>query len=224
MTLDVIVFDLDGTLVQLDFTGEGMQTVRSNLQDVFAQFGIECEFRPLLVDLTSALEAVAKRTDKETTQRVRNDAFRQVAAMERDAVSRQHVYEDAPTTMRRVAASDTTLTIATNNTREAAEAAINSADFPDPDNLVAVDDVGKPKPDSGMIKELIGRLDSEPTSLAIVGDRQSDAESAIAACEGTGITAHTVLVCRDGQAPENSEVVDHTVTSLTQALNILSGL
>ncbi|MXR19080.1 HAD family hydrolase [Halobacterium bonnevillei] len=221
MTLDVIVFDLDGTLVQLDFTGEGMQTVRSNLQDVFKQFGVEYEFRPLLVDLTSALEEVAEQTDEETTQRVRNDAFNQVEAMERDAVSRQHIYEDASTTVRRVAASDTTLAIATNNTREAAERAIDAANFPDPDILVAIDDVDKPKPDSEMINELIERLDSEPTSLAIVGDRPGDAESAIAACEGTGITAHTVLVCRDGQAIEDSEVVDDIVTSLPQAINNL---
>lgn len=222
MILDIIVFDLDGTLVQLDFTGKGMRTVRSNLQGVFKEVGIERDFKPLLSDLTSALEEVSERADEGTARRIHNTAFHQVTAMECDAVSRQHIYEDAATALKQVAASDTTLAIATNNTREAAEAAIDAADFPDPDHLVAVDDVGKPKPDPAMINTLVERLDSQPTSLGMVGDRQSDAESAVMACKGTEITSHTVLVRRDSQSTENPGMVDHTVTSLTEGLDAFS--
>ncbi|QLH76826.1 HAD family hydrolase [Halosimplex rubrum] len=221
MTLDLVIFDLDGTLVQLDFTGNGMQNVRTNLQSVFAEEGINREFSPLLVDLEDALETVSEVADENTAARIHQEAFQVVAEMECDAVSRQEVYNDAKTVLKRVATSDSTLAVATNNTRGAAEAAMDAAGFPEPDYLITVDDVNKPKPDSAMIDALLKQVDHSPTTLAIVGDRISDAESVRRSCVDTDITTHTVLVDRSGENPEDSEIVDHVVTSLTDALDIL---
>lgn len=221
MTPDIVIFDLDGTLVSLDFTGEGMRTVRSNLQSVFDQVGIDRDFKPLLVDLSDALDNLSNNVDNETWNRIRMEAFEQVAEMEKDAVSRQEQFDDAKEVLERVAASDSTLAVATNNTREAARAAIDTADLPEPSHLVAVDDVKHPKPNPEMIKALLCRLDESPSTIAIVGDRESDAESVRRFCEDTGIVSHTVLIDRTDCGSEDTQLADHTVTSLTEALDIL---
>jgi HAD superfamily hydrolase (TIGR01549 family) len=221
VTVDLVIFDLDGTLVEMDFTGEGMRTVRSNLQSVFERVDIDREFEPLLVDLEDALETASDTVEDETAAQIREDAFQQVAEMERDAVSRQDEFDDANGVLEQVAASESTLAVATNNTREAARAAIDAANFPEPAHLVAVDDVGHPKPNPAMIDALLERLDDSPTSVAIVGDRESDAESVCRSCEGTETIVHTVLVDRTGVDDEDAPLIDHTVTSLTEALERL---
>lgn len=219
--MDLVIFDLDGTLVQLDFTAEGMRSVRSNLQPLFAEVGVERKFKPLLVDLTDALEAVSETADENTAARVRDDAFQQVEAMERDAVSRQHVYKDANTVFEQVAASDATLAIATNNTREAAKISIDAAGFPEPDYLVAVDDISRPKPDPAMIDALLDRLNSSPSSMVMIGDKKTDAQSAYQASADTETTVATILVNRDGEK-QDSTLVDHNIVSLTEVFEVLS--
>lgn len=219
--MDLVIFDLDGTLVQLDFTAEGMRSVRSNLQSLFAEVGVERKFKPLLVDLTDALEAVSETADENTAARVRDDAFQQVEAMERDAVSRQHVYKDANTVLEQVAASDATLAIATNNTREAAKISIDAAGFPEPDYLVAVDDISRPKPDPAMIDALLNRLNSSPDTMVMIGDKKTDAQSAYQASADTETTVATILVNRDGEK-QDSTLVDHNIVSLTEVFEVLS--
>lgn len=219
--MDLVIFDLDGTLVQLDFTAEGMRSVRSNLQSLFAEVGVERKFKPMLVDLTDALKAVSETADENTAARVRDDAFQQVEAMERDAVSRQHVYKDANTVFEQVAASDATLAIATNNTREAAKISIDAAGFPEPDYLVAVDDISRPKPDPVMIDALLDRLNSSPSSMVMIGDKKTDAQSAYQASADTETTVATILVNRDGEK-QDSTLVDHNIVSLTEVFEVLS--
>lgn len=222
MTLDLVVFDLDGTLVQLDFTGEGMRQVRSNLQAVFTEVDVNREFKPLLVDLERAFDEVSHKTNADTAEQIRQRAFEQVASMECDAVSRQKVYEEASSAMERVGASGATLAVATNNTRRAAIESLSAAKLPNPDEIVAIDDIGRPKPNPKMIEVLLDQVDPTPTEFAIIGDRRSDAESARQACEGTDISAQTVLLDRDGDIEVASSDIDYTVTSLVEALNVLS--
>jgi HAD superfamily hydrolase (TIGR01549 family) len=219
--IDLVVFDLDGTLVQLDFTGEGMKTVRADLRGIFAEVGINQEFRPLLTTLEEALDTLAESTDTDTAERIQQRAFQCIAAMERDAVSRQHVYDTAQPVLERVVASDSTFAVATNNTREAATRSIADAGFPEPDYLVAVDDVFRPKPNPDMITELLDRIDSKPETLAMIGDRQSDAKSALSACKEPGIRLTTVLIERTDTEQQNHDDIDHVVSSLERVVDIL---
>jgi phosphoglycolate phosphatase len=220
MTKDLVIFDLDGTLVQFDFTAEGMRSVRSNLQSLFAEVGVERDFKPLLIDLTDALETVSETVDEDTAARVRDEAFQQLEAMERDAVSRQHVYESSNAVLEQIDASDAVLAVATNNTREAAKVSIDAAGFPEPDYLVAVDDVAQPKPDPAMIDVLLDRFNLSPASMTMIGDKKTDAQSAYQANVKTETSVTTMLINRGGDS-EDSTRVDHSVTSLTEISSIL---
>lgn len=219
--VDLVVFDLDGTLVQFDFTAEGMERVRNALQAVFGEVGIEREFRPLLTELEDALDDVSRTTDTSTTNRIRRRAFQQVSEMELDAVSRQQVYEAAHPVLKEVSSSDATLAIATNNTRDAALRSLEDADLPEPDYLVAVDDIGRPKPAQDMIDKLFSRCDSKPDRMVMIGDRPSDAASASRACSGTETDSITLLLRRDEPEPADHSAVDYTISSLSELTDIV---
>jgi len=219
--VDLVVFDLDGTLVQFDFTAEGMERVRNALQDVFDEVGIEREFKPLLTELEDALDDVSRSTDTSTAARIRRRAFQQISEMELDAVSRQYVYKGSQPVLEEVASSDATLAVATNNTRDAALRSLEDAGLPEPDYLVAVDDIGRPKPARDMIERLFSRCDSTPDAMVMVGDRPSDATSASRACSGTETDAVTVLLQRDEPGAADHSSIDHTITSLSDLLDVI---
>lgn len=220
--VDILVFDLDGTLVQLDFTKNGMKTVRAGLQDVFSAAGVEREFKPLLVELEETLDELSTQLEEDTVDDLRQRAFEQIATMERDAVSRQHVYTDAKPLLEQLAPSTTQVAVATNNTRAAATDSIRMAGFPEPDYLVALDDVGKPKPNPDMIELLFDKFDQSPQTIGMVGDRLSDAESMYNACEDKDITVETFLLDRNSEQEQSSPSVDHTIESLSDILEIMS--
>lgn len=215
--VDVIVFDLDGTLVKLDFTGEGMENVRRNLRNVFGEVGINRDFKPLLTDLEEALTELSTTVEADTVDRIQTKAFEVIEAMERDAVARQDVYDGAREHLETIAASDAQLAVATNNTRGAAQSAIENAGFPQPDVLVAVDDVGRPKPHPDMLEMVANQCDSIPESIVMIGDRESDAQSAYEAFENTNISITTILINNDS----TGEVVDHTVPSIVDAFKYI---
>lgn len=217
----LVVFDLDGTLVELDFTGKGMETVRRDLQEVFDPVGIDRDFKPLLTELDEALVELQQTAEAGVVEEVSRAAFDAITEMELDAASRLHVYESASWIYREVIESDATVAIATNNTRGAAEKVIADAEFPGPDLLVALDDVGRPKPNADMLEAVLKRSEVAPSKMAMIGDRRSDALSARRACEGRRVTLVTILIDSDGEE-EPGDTVDHVVTSVSDALSVLT--
>jgi phosphoglycolate phosphatase-like HAD superfamily hydrolase len=218
---DLVVFDLDGTLVELDFTGEGMETVRSDLQEVFEPVGIEREFKPLLTELDEALTELRGTEAKDVFERVSQAAFDAITEMERDAASRLDVYESALTVYEEAVESGATVAIATNNTRGAAEMAIADAGLSEPDLLVALDDVGRPKPNADMLETVLKRSTVTQSKMVMIGDRRSDAVSALRACEGREVTPFTVLIDTD-ESEEPDDTIDHVVSSVSGVLSVLT--
>lgn len=212
---DLIVFDLDGTLVKLDFTGERMEDARRNLQNVFDKVDINQEFKPLLTDLEKALRELSATVEAETANHVQTKAFEVIEALERDAVARQSVCDGAREQLETVAASDAQLAIATNNTRGAAKSAIESAGFAHPDILVALDDAERPKPHPDMLEMVADECGSTPESIVMIGDRESDARSAYEAFEQRNIHLTTVLINNNS----TDRVVDYTMSSITDVFN-----
>lgn len=216
LSADILVFDLDGTLVQLDFTKDGMEKVRADLQNVFSEAGISRDFKPLLVELEETLNELSAQLEQDVVDELRRRAFEKIATMERDAVSRQHVYPAAKPLLEELNRSTTQVAIATNNTRAAAIESIRMASFPEPDYLVALDDVGKPKPNPDMIELLFENFDQSPECIGMVGDRLSDAKSMHHACEDRGATATTILLDRENKEDQNVTIVDYSIGSLAE--------
>ena len=221
LSADILVFDLDGTLVQLDFTKSGMEKVRADLQSVFSEAGVSRDFKPLLAELDETLNELSAQLEQHAVDDLRRRAFEKIATMERDAVSRQHVYPAARPLLEKLGQSTTQVAVATNNTRAAATESIRLAGFPEPDYLVALDDVGKPKPNPDMIELLFAKFDQSPESISMVGDRLSDAESMHHACEDKEARATTILLDRENREDQNAPIIDYNIESLTEMSDLI---
>jgi phosphoglycolate phosphatase-like HAD superfamily hydrolase len=61
MNVRAVIFDYDGTLVDLRATAEQMDTLRNAVRECFGEFGAQLPFRPFYHDIDAALELVQKR-------------------------------------------------------------------------------------------------------------------------------------------------------------------
>jgi len=204
----LIVFDLDGTLVQLDFTQDGMVKARKQLQQIFSVSGIQSEFKPLHREVYKVLKSPEIGPDNTYSDELRSSVFDVLRGLEQDAVTRLTHYPDAIECYVQCVADPTISTaIATNNTCLTAKTAIDYVGVPHPDTLVSIEDVQLPKPDPHMLNLVLNRH-ANAMRLIMIGDRYSDIQSAQKASSNHDVELVSILIDRFDSRRENQQDVE----------------
>jgi len=210
---DAVCFDMDGTLLDLNFRDPEMNDVRRDLHALFAEHGIDRSFSPLLGTLEEALATLATERGEAIRDRVERQARERITAADVHAARHQAVRRFAPAVLEALGDDGVPFVVVTNNSRRGAEIALEASGLPEPAGLVARDDVDRPKPDPEMVTAALELLETSPDQVAMVGDRPSDARSAKRAADSSSFAVTTVLLDPGGPS-ETDPDVDYHVQSL----------
>lgn len=171
MTPPALVFDLDGTLVDLPVA---IDALRGEVESILAAAGLPGPARPIL----GAIAAAEAAGQGEAAARAR----RAIDEAERRAASAAQPCAGAAEALRRARAAGAAVGVLTNNGRSCVAAAlaaigVDAATLP----VVSRDEVAAPKPDPAGLVALCGRLAPGGGRVAFVGDGPADVGAAAAA-------------------------------------------
>jgi len=219
---DAVLLDMDGTLVRLNFTDPDLTTVRNDIHDLFAEYGINRHFSPLLETIEESLETLEQFESSDTVESVRTAAYERIAREDRTAARHQSVYWRAKSFLDALKERNMPIIVVTNNSRSGAKIAIENSGLPEPDVLVTRNDVSKAKPYPEMIQTAINAVSVSVDSFVMIGDRPSDAEAAKRAVEDSN-RAFTIQVSdRTHYVKQDKTYIDMEIQNLA-ALEFVLG-
>jgi phosphoglycolate phosphatase-like HAD superfamily hydrolase len=172
-----VLFDFDGTLVQLRAAPGQMDELRDRLGALLAEAGMHVELRPFYPGVDRALEALRQRDGTEGMR------ARAVAMIEDYELEFSRLSEACPYAAEalRAAATRFPCGIATGNTRRAVEQGLSMHHIWDAQTrvpLVAFEDVDRHKPDPTPLVRLADLLGLRPGDVAAhVGDHVNDLDA-----------------------------------------------
>lgn len=204
--LKVVLFDFDGTLVDLPTDYVAM---RSGLHHLFRGYGLNFDFRPIVPSVTRACEAMrtqghAEPVVAETLQR----AEEIITSAELSAAAEASARTGSGELLSDLRARGVRIGVVTNNARATVEVVFRRFGFPTPDVIIARDLSLPPKPSPEPALEALRTLSADRSAALVVGNDDRDVQMARAA----GIRAIVVGDAIDGV---------QSVTSLEEILQIM---
>ena len=186
--INTVLFDFDGTLVEIDIDFAQM---RRGVLSLGSEYGVSSE--PGLYVLESLEDIFRKllRRDAGRAKEFKQRAEKLIVDIEMDAVARSKAFPGADEALRKLKDRGIKIGIVTRNCRSAVMRAAEMADFVY-DLLLTRDDVGKVKPDPQHLLDALSLLDSEPGKALMVGDHPMD----ILAGKRAGTKTAAVLTLR----------------------------
>jgi len=193
--LDAVIFDLDGTLVQLTIDFDQM---RAEVLEIVARYGVEMDAQrqgfltlELIADVTSELN----RRSPQQALRFEAEAKAAIEAIEVEAAQRADLFPGVPELLAWLRERGLKLGIITRNCRAAARAVLESL-APLMGVVLTRDDVPAVKPDPLHLRRALEALGVRGERSLMVGDHPLDVVT------GEAVGAFTVAVLRPGEAPD----------------------
>jgi phosphoglycolate phosphatase len=165
--LKVIFFDFDGTLVNLPIDYE---KVREELKELFSEYKIVSEFRPLL----ASIEELSKKVPKEPNLEKR--ALSILDKFEIESLENATPNQPGIDMYLKFKKEGKTIVIVTRNCHLVVEMALNKFNIPMPKMILGRDDVDYVKPDERHIGNVMKTLRIKPEECMIIGDSDIDIE------------------------------------------------
>lgn len=202
--VDVALFDLDGTIVDLNFPDPTLMDAREEVTQLYADHGIDDHFSPFLGTIQEATAALRNRGDYELAAELRARAYERLEEEDVKAARTGAVRIDARPLLVEIRDAGVPFGVVTNNSRAGAREILDGSGLPAPDVLVAREDVERPKPDPEMILLALDEVGGRPDSYLMIGDSPSDVTAARRADREIDAKSTTVLL-GDGDADSNSD-------------------
>jgi len=168
--IDIVLFDFDGTLVEIDIDFAQM---RRGVVSLGLEYGVSPD--PDLYVLETLEEIFRKLMQKHPGQahEFRQRAKNLVEDIEVNAAAKSRAMPGAERTLKELKSRGTKIGIVTRNCRSGVMKASEMADFVY-DLVLTRDDVKKVKPDPQHLLDALVMLDGEPEKALMVGDHPMD--------------------------------------------------
>jgi len=192
--LDAVVFDLDGTLVQLTID---FWQMRTEVYDLAARYGVKVDDRRrqlLALEFVADATADLYRVSPHQAARFEAEAQAAIEAIELKAARRADLFPGVPELLAWLRAQSLKLGIITRNCRAAAGAVLESLE-PLMGVVLTRDDVPAVKPDPLHLRRALDALGVRGGRTLMVGDHPLDVRT------GQAAGAFTAAVLRPGETP-----------------------
>jgi phosphoglycolate phosphatase-like HAD superfamily hydrolase len=195
--IDAVLFDMDGTLLNLQFRDPKMNDVRANLRELFLEHGIDREFSPLLPTITDSLDELSRTAPQSFVEEVSHEAYSCIETADVHAAHHQSVQLAAQPILNRLQSAEIPIGVVTNNSRQGAIVALETSGLPQPNVVVTRDDVSRIKPDAEMIITAIGSFRNSISRFLMIGDSTSDAIAAYRAAKELDIEVKIIIISKN---------------------------
>jgi len=193
--LDAVIFDLDGTLVQLTIDFDQM---RAEVLDVVARYGVEMDGHRqglLTLELIDDVTTELSRLSSQQAACFKAEANAAIEAIEVKAAQRADLFPGVPELLAWLRGRGLKLGIVTRNCRAAAGAVLESLS-PLVGVVLTRDDVLAVKPDPLHLRLALEMLEVRGDRSLMVGDHPLDVVT------GQAVGAFTAGVLRPGETPD----------------------
>ena len=210
--IDTVLFDFDGTLVEIDIDFSQM---RQGVYSLGLEYGVSAE--PGLYVLESLEDIFEKllQLDENQAKDFKRRAKRLISSIEVEAAARSRTMPGAERTLRELKDRGIEIGIVTRNCRSGVMKSAELANFVY-DLILTRDDVEKVKPDPQHLLDALNMLTSKPGKSIMVGDHPMD----ILAGKRAGMKTAAVLTSKS--IKDFEEVApDLTLTGVAGLLDIL---
>ncbi len=218
MTVDCVIFDLDGVLVDSDEAW--MRVHRDAARKFMSDPPPDEELRELLWATTPEfVDRILPRDVKnreEILEGMCNDIHEHMKALISSSCIKER--EGMRDLLRRLRREGKKIGLVTNNDREITEGMLKHFDIQEFfDVIITKDDVGKPKPSPEPIFRALNDLRCAPKDCIYIGDNEED----VIAGKAAGVTTVLLNTSDDkGQAKEKTSP-DHTINKLDEVLTLI---
>jgi phosphoglycolate phosphatase len=192
--LDAVVFDMDGTLVQLTIDFEQM---KAEVRDIAARYGVEIDARRRELLALEFIADAAAELGGRVPQRAalfEREAHEAIEAIELEAAQRADLFPGVPALLAWLRECGLQLGVITRNCRMAARTVLESIG-PLVGVVLTRDDVPAVKPDPLHLRQALDVLGVRGERSMMVGDHPMDVIT------GQAVGAFTAGVLRPGELP-----------------------
>ncbi len=168
--IDTVLFDFDGTLVEIDIDFAQM---RRRVVSLGVEYGVSPEPDLYVLESLESIFVKLLRRDPDQAKDFRYRAENLITDIEVDAAAKCGIMPGAEKTLKELKSRGIRIGIVTRNCRSGVTKAEEMADFVY-DLLLTRDDVKKVKPDPQHLLDALNTLDSKPEKSLMVGDHPMD--------------------------------------------------
>ena len=177
MTSKLLIFDMDGTLIQsnIDYMG-----IRNRLREILQDLVNDEEYSRIENTIYTILELVGIIKEKDSTGKLNEKAWNLVEEYELKGYEKAFVEEDMINSLEKLKKRGHILVVYTNNSRKITNYALHTYNFNHLfDWILTRDDVVNCKPNPEGIHKIMKKYGRDKKSTVFIGDSWVDAETAL---------------------------------------------
>ncbi len=168
--MDAVLFDFDGTLVEIDIDFNRM---RQGVFSLGLEYGVSAEPDLYVLESLEDIFEKLQQLDVNQAKDFKQRAERLIVSIEVEAATRSRAMPGAKRTLRELKSRGIKIGIVTRNCRSGVMKSAEKADFAY-DLILTRDDVEKVKPDPQHLLDALNILTSKPGKSIMVGDHPMD--------------------------------------------------
>ena len=172
-SVKAVIFDFDGTLVNLDFD---IEITRRKLTEYFEQFGFNLYIRPIYPKIFMVLSKLKETKTEEDVKQIKRKAFSLMDIEETKAKVSE--IEGAKELLKNLKKQGKKVAVISVNGEKIIKKIFKSLDFPLVDLIVGRDTTDFVKPDPKIGEFVLNKLKLKPEEVLLVGDTDYDIQLA----------------------------------------------
>lgn len=210
--IDTMLFDFDGTLVEINIDFAEM---KRRILSLGLEYGVSPKADLYVLESVENIFSILSEKDILKAEMFKKKAEEIIVNMELLAAEESRMFPNADITLREIKNRGVKIGIVTRNCRKAVLKSIEMAGFIY-DLLLTRDDVKKVKPDPNHLLDALTMLDSKPKKSIMIGDQPID----IIAGKKAGMRTAAVLTVRPSKDFEPL-LPDLILENISDVLNII---
>jgi len=214
MKIKVFIFDLEGTILEMDADWEGM---RIQIGDYFLKnYGIQLYFKPVLEKIEDAIKILSSKKSMAELNIIRNKAFEIIEKTHIEAAKKSNLFQNIQKLLEKLQLSSYRLAILTRSGKKATEILLEKNKIKDFFEIVITrDDVINSKPSPEGVYKIIKHFKFSTDNFCLVGDHPYDIKA------GKEAKIHTIGVLSGISSKEEllKEKPDYILNDITEILD-----